>query len=269
MRHLFGYTCVSIFVLTFWFTPASASVIYAVAGDYTGAVPTRLYEIDPDAQTTNILEEFDPVASGLGVMGSIGVGANPGELFVGFATSTTTSLLRSYSISGGSFSDVGAGEPAPIVGIGGTYFGAGGFILGGGNDFYSIDPISGVSTVVGTSPYPFAGDLAQDPTSGTLYAATSNPLLVTVDPSDASMASLGALSDFMIGLAFTQDGRLWGLSSANQLFEIDPSDGSTTFSMNLLGGSFDLASEIALIPEPSTALLLGFGLLALGAGRRH
>jgi len=269
MRHLFEHALVSIFALILGFAPASASVIYAVAGDYIGATPTTLYEIDPDAQSINILEQFDPGASGLGVMGSIGEGANIGELFVGFATSPTTSLLRSYSISGGSFTDVGAGEPAPIVGIGGTYFGAGGFILGGGTDFYSIDPISGVSTLVGTSDYAVAGDLAQHPTTGTLYAATANPFLVTVDPSDGSMVSLGALSSYMVGLAFTQDGRLWGLSSGDQLFEIDPSDGSTTFTMNLVGGSFDLASEVGLVPEPSIALLLGFGLFGLGASRRR
>ena len=50
-RSLEGF-CVSLLALSLWSAPVSAAVIYAVAGDDFGLVPTTLYEIDPDAQTT-------------------------------------------------------------------------------------------------------------------------------------------------------------------------------------------------------------------------
>ncbi len=213
-----------------------------------------------------VLEQFSPAGSGLGLMASVGEGATPDELLIGFATSATTSILRSYSLSGGSFSVVGSGQSAPIVGLGGTHFGAGGNGFGTSTELFAIDPLSGVSALVGVSPFSYAGDLAEHPATGVLYAATTNPFLVTVDQSDASMVTLGPLSEAMVGLAFSQDGRLWAVSSGSKLYEIDPSNGSGSYVMDVLGVSFDLASEV--VPEPSTALLIGLGLAVLGARRQ-
>jgi hypothetical protein len=249
---------------------AAAAVIYGVSGDYVGAAPTRLYSIDPDAKTTTTLEAFDPIGSGLGVMGSVGPGSQPGELFIGFGTSTTTSLLRAYDLTTGSFSIVGEGEPGPIVGLGGTHYGVGGTpYKGSPNRIYSIDPSTGESTSVGTSPHYYAGDLAQHPTTGELYGVTTSELLVLVDPTDASTTTIGSLpAGIMLGLAFSQDGRLWALSDTNQIYQVDPSDASTSYVMNVASGSFDLGSELVAIPEPSTALLLAVGLARLARRRR-
>jgi len=266
MRSLNGFFA-SALALALWPAHASASVIYGVTYS-AGSNNTKLYEIDPDAMTTNILEDLDATTSGVGGMATVGNGSNPDELLVGVGTGATTSLLRSYSLSGSSFGVVGAGEPGPIIGLGGTYFGAGGApYLGAITDLYAIDPVSGVSTLVGVSPFGYAGDLAEHPTTGVLYAATTDPFLVTVNQSDASMTSLGLLPEYMVGLAFTQDGRLWALSLSSKLYAIDPSDGSGTFVMDALPDSHDLASQV--VPEPSTASLLTLGLVGIAAVRRR
>jgi gliding motility-associated-like protein len=61
-----------------------------------------------------------------------------------------------------------------------------------------------------------------------LYINTSTSELIKVDPSSCQSTVVGSTSTLLQDIAFTPDGRLWGVYG-NSLFEVDPSDASTAF----------------------------------------
>lgn len=84
-----------------------------------------------------------------------------------------------------------------------------------------------------------------DPTDGTLYVVIksgSSFNLCALDPNSGTATLRGALPDKIAGLAFKNDGTLYGISgdggfAASTLFEINPADGSGTMLFAPGGGS--------------------------------
>jgi hypothetical protein len=114
---------------------------------------------------------------------------------------------------------------------------------------YRIDTDSAAATVVGGTGFSGLSGLEFDPVSGTLYASYasvgSNGFLVQLD-SDTGLGSPVALTHRLTGIAFTQDGQLFGidngpsLGALSTLYAIDKNTGiwtpvGSTQSDNLLG----------------------------------
>lgn len=68
----------------------------------------------------------------------------------------------------------------------------------------------------------------------TLYINTSASELVVIDPASCEATIVGNTSTVLQDIAFTPNGRLWGVYG-NSLYEIDPANASTTFVGTMTG----------------------------------
>ena len=102
-----------------------------------------------------------------------------------------------------------------------------------------------------------------------MYGATTGGNLVTIDPLTAVQTIVGNMGLQLWGLALSEDGRLWGVEGGTgNIHEIDMATGASSFAFDSGVIFNDLASNPLLIPEPSTALLLGLGLVGMAIRRR-
>ena len=151
--------------------------------------------------------------------------------------------------------------------------------LGLQGDLFTINPSTGVATLVGNTGYFFAS-IAFGP-DGTLYltgadfagAGPINPVLATINPSTGAVLTHVSTTDFFGGLGVRSDGTIFGSTGDTaQIFTLSTSGAETlvgSTGQNFVG---DLA--FAPVPEPGTlALLLCGGVAVLGGrfmtGRRR
>lgn len=106
------------------------------------------------------------------------------------------------------------------------------------SDLYTIDPATGAATAVGPIGYAVTG-LAMDPTTGTLYGATSNNsgasprAIITIDTSTGAGTLVGPLGLGPFGVSsdicFDASGQLYGWSeNTDDLIAIDKGTGAAT-----------------------------------------
>lgn len=120
-----------------------------------------------------------------------------------------------------------------------------------------------------------SGDLAIDYSDGTMYASVnvdgrSNDYLASINVSTGAATIIGSFGyDLMYGLFF-ENSQLYGLDDEGRLFEVDTSDGSTTYIRDYAqSGYYGAAgSDPYVIPEPATVVLLISGLAGLGFFRK-
>jgi DNA-binding beta-propeller fold protein YncE len=118
------------------------------------------------------------------------------------------------------------------------------------NSLYTVNPTTGAASLVGPTGQTsvIEGDLAFDPTTGTLYGAyevpsgTSNEELFTLNTSTGVATIVGPMSSSTIdvsGLAFDSSGQLWAVASGVNstgipaLLELDKTTGAITSSMSM------------------------------------
>jgi hypothetical protein len=135
---------------------------------------------------------------------------------------------------------------------------------------FSIDTGTGLSTVLGGTGFAAAGDLAFR--SGDLFLSSRSNQLVRIDVATSfrgmAVGPLGIAS--VLALATADMDQLYGISGTN-IFLIDPVTGQAMLASSFAGMQLDRAFGAtfrAAVPEPSSALLILLGLVALRARRR-
>jgi Calx-beta domain-containing protein len=129
------------------------------------------------------------------------------------------------------------------------------------SELYKVNPATGATTSVGNTGYAITG-LAQDPTTGTLYAVSNNnsvtaPLtLLTLNPANGAATPIGSLTGNRIAdISFNSQGQLFGWDeTGDDLASIDKGTGAVTVIPSALGtygsgNSFDREDNLWLFSE--------------------
>ncbi len=265
---------------------AQATILYGISGDDVG-VPRRVQQIDTVAMTVNPVIDL-----GDGSTGYFGLAFRPADsrFYTVAQDNQGVSTLHSFSLGSGTTNPLLALGTGFVGGLaydptGDRFFGlANG--LGGASSLFEIDTGAMTTTLLdGALGFGLAGGLTFNGDDGMLYALGSDfgftQTLFSIDPSVAgsSAAASNALGMGIIGGvdydsvtgSYFAVGNETGSSELldvalggddTSLFGLSPFP-SFTFSAltNLNGG-------VAVVPEPTTAVLLGLGLVALGTRRR-
>jgi hypothetical protein len=140
------------------------------------------------------------------------------------------------------------------------------------NNLYSINPVTGIPTLIGPLGVPAAsGGLSADGAS--LYLA-DGPNLYSVNTSTAQLTLIGDMG-LEIGAMVVSGGILYGasLNCPCSLDTLNTSTGQATFVANITGAPFGLyglaSPQTSSTPEPSTSVLLVAALAALMACLRR
>jgi hypothetical protein len=131
-----------------------------------------------------------------------------------------------------------------------------------------------VGLVGGASPESFAS-IGFAP-SGTLYASVASfangpirPLLVTLNPLTGAILTSVATADFFGAFGIRPDGVIFaGTGDTGDLFTVNPLTGAETL-VGSTGLNFVGDLDFRVVPEPTTMVLLGSGLVATAIRRRR
>lgn len=175
---------------------------------------------------------------------------------------------RLYTINGGTITNTGpngqAGNSLEVASDGTIYT-----VKFDSQSVFVIDPVTGLSSVpvAGDTGFTSAGDLQFF--EGKLYLAALGNLLAEINVANPAASSLvfnhGIANVYALAVG---QGTLYGITSASDVYSIDPGSQSTLFIGNFSGQGLSTiggaASLQAVVPEPSTYIIMA-GFLAIAA----
>ncbi len=179
--------------------------------------------------------------------------APSGELF-GLDFST----LYQINLATGALREIG---PHGIPGGNALVFSAAGELLGAGNtssELFSIDPATGVSTVLGTTNFPSSGDLAFFAgelflsSFGGLSGLSDSLVRIQFEPTFEAIPVGEIGFNQVFGLATAADGRLYG-TAGTQIIEIDPTTGAGTAVVDYGGQGLSASNGSSFFVEAGAA----------------
>lgn len=186
-------------------------------------------------------------------------GLSFGSLYSINPTTAASSFIGNHGIPGGN---------ALVFGTDGTLYGA-----GSSSSLYTINTTTGSATSYGNMGFASAGDLAFN--SGNFFLSSTTNHLIEINLAGGAVGTDVGPFGFsnVFGLATGDDGVLYGVSGST-IFSVNTSTGAGSFVSNYggqgLGISFGSSffKEATTVPEPTTMLLLGSGLIGLAAFRK-
>lgn len=188
--------------------------------------------------------------------------------------------LQTLNLTTLTISNVGGAVPGNALGEGRD----GSLYAGAGTQLHRVDPLTGLSTLVGSGLFGYAGDIAVDPTNvSRMFGAVvtnSGVQLALIDKLTGGQTLVGAfgVAGDIWGLGFALDGTLYAAGptapGAGAIFTVDKTTGAATFARALDYQPFDMATQPFerqenRIPEPGSLALLVGALFAMVALRRR
>lgn len=236
-----------------------------------GAQAQTAYIIDSDG--TNHLWSLNlatGVATDIGLLNFSqieGLATSPGGVIYGVDDSTET--LVTINTTTAVATAVGSGNGnlgVSVSDLGLTFDSAGNLWLSseGGGSFYSVNPATGVATLITSGQSPDLTGLAACGTTIFGLVDGEPPGLAGVDPATGIVTAIGQFTTIDVpndgGLAMGSDGVLYGIADNNDvgpspLFRIDPTTGSETLVANITDGVNPLSgieSFTSASPPPSS-----------------
>lgn len=239
------------------------------AATMVGVGPGGFYRIDPVTGTCSLVGRLHPDTSMFQQPHAMAVRPSDGKIFV---WNNVHYGLLNYSLS---TIDPDTGRATVLqqyydaVPMRALSFGPDGALYGQGDRFYRFDSATWAVTDLGPRSISLNGmDLGPD---GRLYGLVGD-VLASINPANGSVISkitLSQIIDYTTSLAFSPDGKLYGVSSSllgNTIFyDINPVTGE----VSSLGQSSVVIYGVGFVPEPSTFALCFCALGAVQCRRRR
>ncbi|TWT45790.1 hypothetical protein RAS1_22230 [Phycisphaerae bacterium RAS1] len=186
----------------------------------------NVYQVFPDTSTISFWKNV-PGAFNLAA------GASAGNIYV------SNQLSQLFAVNIGSTNLLGLAPPHLALGEGRD----GWLYSGVGATIARVHPGTAASTFIGGGPEPWAGDVATEPWTGTLYGATNSGRLVRVNKTTGAQTIIGTHGKTFWGIGFALDGRLFACCTDGFIYRINTVNGMVTpiFNIGFAGG--DMASQ--------------------------
>lgn len=251
---------------------SSIRTAFALAMLLLASITTRLLADDSAFMATG-LGEFGTINLNTGVFAKIGdmgltsagLGALNGNIYAATFKSAQGTIYT-VNTATAAVTQVGAATSVNYYDLGSTLTGL--YALDTSLNLYSINPTTGVPTLLGPTGAPLSSWYGMSTNSATLYM-TFGANLYTLNTTTGAATLVGGTGGTQYGALVTMSGTLYAGedAGANKVDTLNPATGAATIGSTLTGTASNFYG-LAALPDPSSFSLLAVGLFGLMSRRR-